>query len=189
MTTKTLNIQVDPHEVQILLDRLKLILQPTTLEEFLRVGAAPVLKERAVERFNQEGDDASGKWAPLRFSTQNIRFFEGHNPVWPINVRTGDLRNYVTESNGLALGNGEGATLEWPWPDPSGELMAKFITAQKGKGAQARFTAGSGFVSQNAAFGATVPRPVVAADETDAELIVSALRLWFATEIARGGHF
>lgn len=161
---------VDPHDVDIVLDRVRQIFSPVTLQEFLRVGPSRILRDRATQRFESEGDDASGRWAPLRFATEEIRVAKGFAPG-PINQRTREMLSFVTSNPGQTTTDGEGAMLTWPSPEPAGELFTKLNTAQHGK-----------------AYPSTVKRPVVAADETDMQLIMDELMTWFATEMARTGH-
>jgi len=172
MAEALINIEVEKEDVVAVLDRMRSIFQPVTLQEFLRVGPTKTLQARAQARFDAEGDQASGKWAPLRFSTVAIRDRAGFPGANPINKRTGELESFMTSSTGVTMSDGDGAILVWP-SSPGGELFEKLNTAQRGKPKQANF-------------GATVPRPVVAVDETDAALILEDLMQWFTTEMARG---
>lgn len=112
------------------LDQLNLILSPGSIAGFLKNFVVGYLQKQAVERFDLEGDEASGKWVPLKESTIRIRAEKGF-PGGPINVRTGELREFVTSNPG-SIGVDIGATLEWPTGLPGGDLMYKYRVAQTG---------------------------------------------------------
>lgn len=118
-------------------------------------------------RFDAEGDQAVGKWAPLRPVTEWIRVFEGFPAAHPINVRTGNLRGWLTTNDGFTNEYGYGAKLTWPTPPPAGELASKYKTAQVG-----------GKVKVGNNYRTVVPRPVVGADQTDLQFLLSGLQSW-----------
>lgn len=165
MNEQILQIDVEPEDALLAVKAFKTILAPASVAEFLRVDGAKVLQSRARERFNVGGDDASGKWKPLRFATESIREAKGF-PPGPINERTFELFDYVTGNWGTAITDGEGAVMDWPSPHPSGELFEKLQTAQQGKKSPP-----------------TVARPVVAADEVDMRLMTTAFSRWFRMEV------
>ena len=113
------------------LDKLDLTLSPASIAGFLKNFVVSYLQGRAEQRFAMEGDDASGKWAPLKQSTIAIRQSEGYG-AGPINVRTGELREYVVGNPGT-ISMDVGATLEWPTGLPdSGDMFFKYRVAQSG---------------------------------------------------------
>lgn len=67
----------------------------------------PYLQERAVERFERQGDDASGRWAQLAPATQRFRKYYANRdglsigPAGPINVRVGYFKDYVTQTHSI----------------------------------------------------------------------------------------
>jgi hypothetical protein len=63
----------DTKGVDVLLDRLMVTLSPEGLAAFLGSTVEPYFRKRAAIRFRDEGDDVSGKWAPLLESTKEIR--------------------------------------------------------------------------------------------------------------------
>lgn len=165
MTTQTY-VFVNTASVEDMLARLDTALSAEALAEFLTVKVAPFLGARAKERFRTEGDDASGKWAPLMPATQAIRASGAQTYGWaigpdhPINRRTGELEDYITSGNGKTIPWSSGASLVYPDPaNAQGELVDKVATAQKGR------------VSPR-----TVARKVLAVNETDLDFVLRRLQ-------------
>lgn len=139
------------------LTRLEERLMPSALSIFLEGPVLSLIQDRARARFQGEGDDVVGKWAALKPVTIAIR--TGKNiPAGPINKRTGQLEQYVTNSPSLNMQDAEGATLVNPGVTPVGSLLDKVITAQ------------SGWNSPR-----TVPRPVIGVNEKDMAATMTAL--------------
>ena len=134
------------------------------LEQFMQDDLAEYLRNRAQSRFANEGDDAVGAWAPLKPATETRRSAKGYSPAHPINVRSGDLKSYITGNNGTVTGGLADWLLTWPDAPPSGELDEKTRTAQMGK-----------------IFPSTVARPVIGLGQTDVRDIEDALEK-FITE-------
>jgi len=131
------------------------------VDQFLRGPVVTTLQLRASERFAAQGDDASGKWAPLRWPTEQIRAFQGFGPKWPINIRTGDMRDWLLGDGGeVRAYRGGHARVNWP-NKPSGELGEKYSTAQKGN------------KKKN-----TVARPIVAMNAADSTLVRTEFSAW-----------
>jgi hypothetical protein len=149
------------------LAKLEEAFTPQVLASFLGAEVGPFLRERAQARFAAEGDSASGKWAPLKPVTVDIRLSMNYGGEHPINRRTGELENWVVGSGWNAYPMGGGAALQFPGNTPSGELVDKVQTAQKGR------------ANPN-----TQPRPILAIDETDV-LQVTTLLATMITEAVR----
>lgn len=136
--TAFLDFQIvgDRNGVQAMLARLDSALSPVGLMFFLTGTVGPWVRHRAQERFQTEGDDVSGKWAPLAPATQEIRS-RGEWPVGaasPINKRTGELENYITGSDALVVGHTLGATLTYPGTKTTRKsVLEKVKTAQQGR--------------------------------------------------------
>lgn len=129
--------------------------------KFLGEEVALYIKQRAARRFQNEGDDVSGKWAPLLPVTQYIRSTsEGLDvgPDHPINKRTGELEAWVTKSSFVVSEASGGAVLQYPSKKPQGELEEKVITAQQGK-----------------SYPDTVARPVLGVNQTDMLFVLTQL--------------
>lgn len=107
-------------------------ISPAGLEAFLMAQADPWIRMRAKERFDGEGDDATGKWAPLKSATINIRQGLGYGGAHPINVRTGTMEEFLTTHRSVVWEESDGATLQYPGTIPGGELGAKLKRAQQG---------------------------------------------------------
>jgi len=113
------------------LGQLELILSEASMAGFLKNFVVGYLQGRAQERFDMEGDDTVGKWVPLKESTLRIRAEKGF-PSGPINVRTGELRDFVVNNPG-SIGVDVGATLTWPTGLPEGNtLVYKYRVSQTG---------------------------------------------------------
>lgn len=126
----------DDKGVAQLLRRLDTGFSSVAMAAFLGTTVGPWLQQRAKDRFQNEGDDVSGKWKGLETSTQEIRRNGPWNvgPAHPINVRTHEMENYVTGSAGDAIPLGPIAQLTFPDTRRGGgaELGKKMKTAQKG---------------------------------------------------------
>lgn len=157
-----LNIKIlhDDRSIVKALTRAELALTPASLASFLRKEATPFLQRRARRRFASEGDAASGDWADLLPTTQAWRDYHGFGTSHPINVRTGNLRSWLLESEGTVTTSAELAKMRWPG-NPTGWTAKKFETAQKG--------------SKN-----TTARPVAVANETDLRFVLSGVAHWVA---------
>lgn len=114
--------------LQILAERLDVGLQ-----DFLQDDLASYLQDRVRYRFGVQGDDASGPWTPLSPATENIRASKGYPPAGPINVRTGDLRNFLLSNRGDTTRMSDIHMLTYPTDPPTPELFEKVRTAQRGK--------------------------------------------------------
>lgn len=129
------------------------------LAAFFKVGVEPWLRERAENRFAVEGDDASGKWAPLQQSTVDIRESSGFGGPGPINRRTGELEAYITGADMGIVSVPGLATLTYPKEPPKSKgLQQKVATAQVGRMSPS-----------------TVRRPVLALGEKDLGTILTQL--------------
>lgn len=155
----------DATGVEYMLKHLERCFSPIGMTDFFNNDVTPYLRERAKQRFEGEGDDAVGQWAPLKETTRWIRA-NGRNrgewpdisPAHPINVRTHDMETYITQGRGDVLVTGASASLFYPQrrtPTRKG-LDRKVRRAQTGGGN-------------------TVPRPVLGVSLTDLNFIVTKL--------------
>lgn len=131
-------------------------ISPSGLEAFLMSQADPWIRLRTHQRFENEGDDATGKWAPLKSATINIRQGLGYGGAHPINVRTGTMEEFLTTHRSVVWEESDGATLQYPGTVPGGELGEKIKRAQAG---DAR----------------TKARPVIGMSPTDTAAIMTRL--------------
>lgn len=109
---------------------------------FMEGMLGPYLRKIHKERFRRGGDAASGKWAPLSTYSMNRRaagrasgeYASNIRPGTPINRRTNELYEWVTESSWKIVPYGAGVGLMYPSTPPgSAELTEKVMTAQRGK--------------------------------------------------------
>lgn len=152
------HISVQAQGVEALLHHLDTALNPVAIAGFLGAEVDPYLRERAKMRFEREGDDVSGKWAPLKETTQAIREQMGYGADGPINKRTGKLEEYILGTPNRLTIHTLGATLTLPGRSPTGETKTKVQTAQQGKGSPR-----------------TVSRPVLGMNEKDMLFVLTAL--------------
>jgi hypothetical protein len=163
-----ITFEVDTHEVMHDLTKVEYALSGAGMSAFLGSNIGPWLQHRAQDRFLDEGDSASGKWAPLTPATQEVRENMGYPRSHPINKRTGELEDYVTGSSWLVLPTPTGAMLTYPGGGQTkkGRIRDKVRTAQKGSPS-----------------GKTPPRPVLAVDETDLMFLMTRMRFHFEDPI------
>jgi hypothetical protein len=147
--------------------KMELLLSAEGLMTFLSTSVGPYLRERAQDRFANEGDDVTGPWAPLHPATVAIRESLPYQigGEHPINRRSGELENWVTQGNYFPYPLAGGAALQYPKGKPTGELYDKVKTAQQGK------------PEAN-----TVARPVIGVNEKDLLFVMAALAA--AVEVA-----
>lgn len=155
-------IHVDVTEVVALLASLQARISPPALLTFLKSQVTPWLQARVGRRFATQGTDTGGPWAELLPITQGIRWALGYNPTWPINVREGDFREWLTSDEGEAsLSAGAGAELIFPGNAPSYTDEDKLVTAM--------------------GYGDAKARPVVEITEQDLDVTLAMLEAWIIT--------
>jgi hypothetical protein len=164
----------DDTGVQRMLNVLDTALNPIAIAGFLGAEVTPYLALRAKARFGGEGDDVSGKWAPLSAATQRFREEGSQQGLWnvgaehPINVRTHEMEDYVTSGVAYVVPTPMGSILQYPNPgNPSRSLREKLKTAQQGR-----------------THPRTVKRPVLGLNERDLSFVLVAL----AFHVKRGGR-
>lgn len=165
-----LTFVVNAREVDAMMQRGEMALAPQSMAFFLSNYVEPQLHRRARERFRKEGDEVSGKWAALRPATQAIRGSMGYGESHPINVRTGQMENFITAAPGqINVGVMGGASLTLPGSEPTGQLEEKIRTAQMGKDSPD-----------------TVPRPVLGLGVRDLEETMVAMGSYLTRVISAG---
>lgn len=169
MVAPNLHFEVLEEDVLVALAAMSRAVGAASLTLFLETVLEEWFEVRAERRFQTEGDAASGKWEELLFpETHNFRESQGFPPDHPINRRTGELQNWVTNAGGTAtpFGSGDGAILTWPELPTEDELRTKYDTAQRGKPNPY-----------------TPPRPVVAMDLIDLDFALEALEKWIVNMV------
>lgn len=158
----------DAQYVHKMITHLDQKLGPQGLTAFLAMTVLPYMTQRASERFQNEGDDVVGKWAPLAPATEVIRQQMGFSGAHPINVRTGELERYITQGSPSAsvVASPMGAFMQHPANAPTGRLKNKVKVAQQG----------------DPSFGRGVPpRPVLGMNEADLGYVMVALAFYVGT--------
>lgn len=151
-------VDVDSENVEQMLARTSLALSAVGMFIFLNGAVGPWLKRRAEDRFAAEGDDVSGKWLPLEAYTTQIRSAGGYGAEHPINKRTGELENYITQGGADVISAGGFSQLTFPGNAPSAREATKVATAQIG-----------------ALTPSTPARPVLGVNEVDLAFVLAAL--------------
>lgn len=148
------------HDVHQLLQSLNTAIGGAALADFMSKEVYPYLRERALGRFETEGDDASGHWPALKEATQNFRAFYGYGPTGPINVRTGALEDYIAGASPALVISPDSVTMIYPGNLPDDAILnRKYRTAQLGHKGKPT----------------TPARPVIAMNSADWAFIYTAL--------------
>lgn len=164
-----LHFEVDEEDVLVSLYALLTATSGPSLGMYLETVVEEWLESRARQRFESEGDAASGQWEQLLFpETHEFRRSQGFPPAHPINRRTGALMNWVTTAGGTTtvFSAGSGAILSWPDMPSNAETMEKLRTAQTGKGDPY-----------------TPRRPVLAIDAIDMSFALDSLEKWIIAAV------
>lgn len=178
-------------DVEILVDKKDVDRHMRAIEDSLRgnsmmlfhqLATQQILRNRARERFAKEGDAVSGRWARLLDSTQDIREHAGYGPAHPINKRTGELENYITNGNNQFTYGADFANFFMPGRG-SRTARAKLATAQGGRPAGGPMPDGWGGTKPSPS--PTVPRPVIGMDAVDLAHVVAAFPIWLGAEVAK----
>jgi hypothetical protein len=164
----SIEMQGNDLEVLAMIAAVEKALDPVSVGEWLLTEFDPFLSQRAAYRFAEQGDDASGSWPELADYTVYDRINLGYG-AGPIQVRTQDLEDYITETPGDIFITQAGARMVFPGSGATqaNKLKYKVGSAQKG----------------NVRTGAP-PRPVLAANEVDLEYFLTQ----FSEHIIATGH-
>jgi len=123
----------DARMAQLMMTSIGLRLMPGPMSGFMQSAVVPYVQQRVSNRFAGQGDDVVGAWQPLAAATHQIRQSQGYPGSGPINVRTGQMRAYLTGSYGKTTSAGGMTDLEYPNPGGAvGVLMRKLMVAQVG---------------------------------------------------------
>lgn len=129
-----LDVVVNDKKVNSDLARMEYALSGPVLSVLLDTGVTPIMWADAERRFATEGASDGDPWVPLKDSTLRIRAERGFPyPTFPINVRTGRLREFVTTAGADTMVVGDYVQSTWPGERPmTGDLMYAYATAQAG---------------------------------------------------------
>lgn len=154
----SLTITSDSRDVQAMLDRVSDALDTVGMYTFLNAEVGPWLRERAQNRFANEGDDVVGIWAPLEAYTVSVRDSGGYGGEHPINKRSGELESYIVDGGWDVTASTALSILTFPGTLPNPSQAVKVVTAQTG-----------------ATYPRTPPRPVLGMNEADLGFVLAAL--------------
>lgn len=167
MTVIQMVVTVDEHRVEMALTSVMDAVSDAELATWLGSDVVQIMQERARARFASEGDDASGRWAPLAPSTIEDRLRSGYGGAHPINRRTGELERAITGATGAVEAFGGGTQLTFPGVSDTGtDLSFKISTAQRGNDR-------------------STSRPVAAVGYTDLELILVSMAVHIEQALMR----
>lgn len=140
MTAFSIEFTIDAASTEAAMGLLQEKISIGAIGEWLGSDVNNFLQQRAKARFSSEGDDAAGRWTSLADTTVAIREALGYGGPSPINIRTGDLFQYVTGSAGQVTESSEGVALDFPNLN-NNTVQAQLSNAQSGNkrtGAPAR---------------------------------------------------
>lgn len=157
-------------EAEAFLERTAQLFSGASIGGFLKTAAVEIVQKSHRNRFQSEGDSASGMWAQLAPVTVERRLSYGFPGSHPINKRTGALERYVTESSGTVMVGATSGVLTYPGRKGLTPLMRKKVeVAQVGWDDPP-----------------TPPRPVIDLGADDAVSILGALTRWIEAGLGVG---
>lgn len=145
-----------------------------TLETVSPAGMMPWLNDQMVKqlqesmqnRFDSGGDDAvGGEWVPLSEATLQIKEDQGYPE--DINIRTGEMLDFLTSDNGTVNSEGFDSVLEYPGNTASADVAKKIEVAMLGLDEPA-----------------TPPRPVLGLGEADLQFAIMSLAAYINVTVA-----
>lgn len=178
-----MTVFVDDKDTNRALQALWWTLSGNSLAKFHKSFTERWLQERASARFMSEGDDASGRWAPLTDSRMDIRENQGYL-AWPINEASGDLYDYITKTPGDVTFGANWSAFFFPGNPRNPGERAKLETAQKGRPAGNPMPDGQGGTKPSPS--ATPARPVAALGAVDMIHTMTALELFIVSGVGEG---
>lgn len=174
MSNITLTSYMEITQVEQILALVEQRLAGPNVERWLRGPAHDHLTDKAGWAFATEG---SGAWESLSPATENIRESLGYNPSTPINRRTNEMFEFLTNDspsvNAEFSSSGMTAEMNYPGDTASPRIDEKIKTAQQGRA-----------TNPIPNFGPTPPRPVLGAGIGDMEALLSSFTNWFMVDLA-----
>lgn len=164
----------DTFQTESMLSRTLRAVSGPSLATWLAGPVDGYFKDEIIDRFAFEGDDKSGQWAPLSDTTNRIREALGFPADDPINERTGELLEFVVQSREYMAGD-DWAMMELPGDPDSFALEQKLTHAQLGASDNPLFPGST-----------TPPRPVLAVDPMDMEILLRMLQMHVMESVAAG---
>lgn len=168
------NVYIDTAPTIQMLDLVNLALSPASLLDFLETDAHDYLVEQIQLRFAYEGDKKSGSWPWLSETTIRIRESQGFPGPSPINHRTGELEEFLTDFYEIDASL-TGAELKIPGSPNSSVIERKLRTAQEGNP-----------TNPIPGFGPTPARPVLATGADDLAVLLERLQVHIIDTVIHG---
>lgn len=103
---------------------------------FMSGTVSPYLSRQAAQRFEDSKDASGAKWAPLKPATVSWRVGLGFSPgtgKGEINVRTGNLRDWLKYPSIAATPTADGALMAWPSKTAGTESMQNRLAQAAGE--------------------------------------------------------
>lgn len=175
----TVTVHVQDGDVRKVFDALGLSISGPMLQKFLRDDVGSFFRNDIEDRFNEEGDLASGFWAPLQPATLHIKqqLPDLQGAPEDINIRTGDMFEWLTGSYPVFSG-ANWAEMDIPGDAPTPLLEKKLSTAQRGSAN-----------NPMPGFGPTPPRPALAISEAHHLATVLAMLEYHIVDTLLGSVF
>lgn len=132
-TSRNKHVMVDRSEVDRTMKRIDKALDPRRIYAWMQGPLEQILQEQTDERFADE-QWSGGPWPALKPRTEQIRQSLGFQPDHPINVRYGELFDWLTENPNPAVQiiGGNMTQMTFPGQAPSKLEEKKLSVAQKG---------------------------------------------------------
>lgn len=158
----TIEIEVNALDVERMLSLAEDSFSEPRVMHWMNTDLHDYFASETISRFSDGIDRNTGVWRKLSDATEHLREQQGYDPDWPINVRTGELFDYVVNTFRIDT---DGQDLTFVTPD---DERVDATTAIKLEHAQ--FGASDNPIE---GFGPTPPRPVIGFDaDADAQAIL-----------------
>lgn len=159
------------NSIEALLQDIEKTMTADSLAEFMSKNVYPYLRDQSLDRFETEGDETTGNWAPLSDASERWRRWDGVGTDH-INKRTGKLEEFIRQAVPTIVRGADSAILQYP-----GGMPGDKITAQKYRVAQQGQSAGVDKRRKPK----TPPRPIVAVGVEEFGVIQSRLERYIMT--------
>lgn len=157
--------------VEALLREFEDTMTSESLADFMGKVIYPYLRDQSLDRFESEGDETTGKWAPLSDASERWRRWDGVGGD-DLNKRTGKLEEFIRQAVPTIIRGSDSAILQYP-----GGLPGDKNTAQKYRVAQQGQAAGVDKRRKPK----TPPRPIVAVGVEEFAVVSSRLEKFIMT--------
>lgn len=180
-----LDIRVDKKEVDLALINVRRAISPNGLALFHTSFTTPYLRQQIGSHFDKQGW-SGGAWERLALFTQERRRSLGYHPSFPINIRSGEMYNFLVHQAAFGLTvDGVGVTYVYPGTLGDDLMASKITVAQKG-GMATHDSETLRTGNRKTRYRAAPARPVMELTPGDATAIVEALNRFIIERMAQG---